>query len=68
MQDIIKDIEVLENAVIAFSEGASDEKYAAMYSLEKLLLAKKDQMREFEADLERQFAAMEQAEINAGRF
>lgn len=49
MNEVVNDIEVLENALIAFSEGASDEKYAAIYSLEKLLLAKKDSLREFEA-------------------
>ena len=49
MNDVVRDIEVIENALIAFSEGASDEKYAAMYSLEKLLLEKKDVMSEFEA-------------------
>lgn len=49
MTEVAYDIEVLENALIAFSEGASDEKYAAMYSLEKLLLAKKDSLYEFEA-------------------
>jgi hypothetical protein len=49
MTDVAYDISVLENALIAFSEGASDEKYAAIYSLEKLLLAKKDALNEFEA-------------------
>jgi hypothetical protein len=49
MTEVAYDIEVLENALIAFTEGASDEKYAAMYSLEKLLLAKKDALNEFEA-------------------
>lgn len=48
MNELVHDIEVIENAVIAFSEGASDEKYAAIWSLEKLLLEKKDAVREFE--------------------
>jgi|TARA_B100001094_G_C17644609_1_gene536665 hypothetical protein len=48
MVDLLNDIEVLENALIAFNEGASDEKYAAIYSLEKMLLAKKDAVTEFE--------------------
>jgi hypothetical protein len=55
MVDILKDIETLENALIAFQEGASDEKYAAIWSLEKMLLDKKDQVSEFEKDLEDQF-------------
>lgn len=50
MNDILKDIEVIENALIAFSEGASDEKYSAMYSLEKLLLEKKTIVSDFEAE------------------
>jgi hypothetical protein len=34
MVDLLKDIEVLENALIAFNEGASDEKYAAVHEFE----------------------------------
>ena len=52
MTDIAHDIQVIENALIAINEGASDEKYAALWSLEKLLLAKKDILREFEAQAE----------------
>ena len=55
MNDILKDIEVIENALIAFNEGASDEKYAALYSLEKLLLEKKDIVTKFEAELDADF-------------
>ena len=32
MNDIIEDIEVLQNAIIAFTEGASDEKRTALHS------------------------------------
>jgi hypothetical protein len=49
MTDVLNDIEVIESALIAFNEGASDEKYAAFYSLEKLLLEKKDMVAKFEA-------------------
>lgn len=52
MNEVVNDIVVIENALIAFSEGASDEKYAALYSLEKLLLEKKDVLRQFEATAE----------------
>lgn len=55
MNDILNDIEVIENALIAFNEGASDEKYAALYSLEKLLLEKKDIVTKFEAELDSDF-------------
>ena len=51
MNNELHDIAVLENALIAFAEGASDEKYAAIWSLEKLLLEKKNQVAEFEQQL-----------------
>ena len=44
MVDILHDIDILENAVIAFTEGASDEKRMALYSLEKLIQEKKRQL------------------------
>ena len=52
MTDIFADIETLENALVAFNEGASDEKYAAIYSLERTLINKKDQANEFESEFE----------------
>lgn len=50
MNDILNDIEVIENALINLTEGASDEKYAAIWSLEKLLLEKKDLVAKFEEE------------------
>ena len=50
MVDVIRDIEVLENLVIAMNEGASDEKYAALWAVEKLLIEKKDMLRKFEEE------------------
>ena len=55
MNDVIRDIEVLENLVIAMNEGASDEKYAALWAVEKLLIEKKDAVRQFEFDMEKEF-------------
>lgn len=55
MNDILNDIEVIENALINLTEGASDEKYAAIWSLEKLLLEKKDIVTKFEAELDADF-------------
>lgn len=52
MTDLMVDIEVIENALIALQEGASDEKYAALYALEKLLLEKKDTVSRFEYEME----------------
>ena len=51
MIDILNDIEILEQAVIAFKEGASDEKNIALASLEKLLAEKKAIMVAFEKEM-----------------
>jgi len=48
MTEVAYDISVIEDALIALTEGASDEKYIAIFRLEKLLLAKKDALNEFE--------------------
>jgi len=50
MNELIRDIEILENLVIAMNEGASDEKYAALWAVEKLLIEKKDLVRKFEEE------------------
>jgi len=65
MNDVLYDIEVLENLVIAMNEGASDEKYAALYAVEKLLLEKKDLFRKFESDMKKEFAGDTQEAIAA---
>ena len=65
MNDVLHDIEVLENLVIAMNEGASDEKYAALYAVEKLLLEKKDLFRKFESDMEKEFVGDTQEAIAA---
>ena len=50
MNEIIRDIEVLENLVIAMNEGASDEKRMALWAVEKLLIEKKDLVLNFEQE------------------
>jgi hypothetical protein len=65
MNDVLHDIEVLETLVIAMNEGASDEKYAALYAVEKLLLEKKDLFRKFESDMKKEFAGDTQEAIAA---
>ena len=40
MIDVMQDVEVLENALIALDEGASDEKRSAIYSLQSMLQRK----------------------------
>ena len=51
MIDILNDIETLEQAIIAFNEGASDEKNMALASLEKLLAEKKAIFNAFEKEM-----------------
>ena len=50
MQDILSDIETLESAIIAFTEGASDEKRMAISTLECMLDEKKNSFNQFEAE------------------
>ena len=52
MNDILNDIETLESAVIAFTEGASDEKRSALYSLERLIAEKQKIVNDFESEYE----------------
>lgn len=56
MTELLEDIAVLENLVIAMNEGASDEKYMALHAVETLLLKKKDTFAKFESDMEKEFA------------
>ena len=51
MNDIIKDIEVLQNAIIAFTEGASDEKRTALHSMSVLLAEKQHILDTFEKEM-----------------
>jgi len=48
MNDLIRDIEILESAIIAFTEGASDEKRMSLNSLEGLIAEKKSIVKSFE--------------------
>ena len=50
MNDLIQDIEILEGAVINLTEGASDEKRMAIYSLEHMISKKKEIVEQFEAE------------------
>ncbi len=51
MIDVLNDIEILEQAINAFTHGHSDEKQMAMDSLEKLLAEKKAIMVAFEKEM-----------------
>ena len=50
MNDVLNDIEVLENLVIAMNEGASDEKRGALNAVKSLLDKKKKIIDEFEKE------------------
>jgi hypothetical protein len=51
MNDVLIDMQVLENAIIAFTEGASDEKRMAVDSLTSLLEDKQAIFAQFEAEV-----------------
>ena len=48
MNELLIDIQRLESAVINLTEGASDEKRMAIYSLEDMIAEKKAVVEEFE--------------------
>ena len=50
MNDLIQDIERLESAIINLTEGASDEKRMAIYSLESMIAEKKAVVEQFEKE------------------
>lgn len=56
MLDLLEDIQTLENAVIALTEGASDEKRSALMSLENLIKQKQrivqDAENEYNLDIQ----------------
>tara|TARA_A100001035_G_scaffold246548_1_gene215537 strand:+ start:337 stop:522 length:186 start_codon:yes stop_codon:yes gene_type:complete len=60
MNDLLQDIERLESAVINLTEGASDEKRMAIYSLESMIAEKKAVVEEFE----KEFAPNQQFELD----
>tara|TARA_B100001094_G_scaffold238124_1_gene233474 strand:- start:2369 stop:2551 length:183 start_codon:yes stop_codon:yes gene_type:complete len=52
MNEVLQDIETLESAIINLTEGASDEKRMAVYSLENMIAEKKAMVEKFEIELE----------------
>jgi hypothetical protein len=50
MNDVIRDIDVLKNAIVALCEGASDEKHMAIHSLAKLVEEKEAIVEQFEKE------------------
>jgi hypothetical protein len=50
MNELVKDIQVLEDAVINLTEGASDERRMAIYTLERLIAEKSAIVDQFEME------------------
>ena len=50
MNDLLQDIARLESAIINLTEGASDEKRMAIYSLESMIAEKKAVIEKFETE------------------
>tara|TARA_B110000046_G_scaffold57834_1_gene64748 strand:- start:2723 stop:2908 length:186 start_codon:yes stop_codon:yes gene_type:complete len=50
MNEVLQDIVTLESAIINLTEGASDEKRMAVYSLEHMIEQKKAIVEQFEAE------------------
>ena len=50
MNDVIRDIDVLKNAIIACCEGASDEKHMELHCLTRLVEEKEKIVEEFEKE------------------
>lgn len=48
MNDVIRDVDILKNAIIALEEGASDEKRMALSSLVKLLEEKEQVLKDYD--------------------
>ena len=58
MNDLLIDIQRLESAVINLTEGASDEKRMAIYSLEDMIAEKKAVVEKFEKEMEKERASI----------
>ena len=50
--ETVEEITILENALIALNEGASDEKRMAIEALEGMLLSKMQTLLEYEKDVD----------------
>ena len=58
MNDLLIDIQRLESAVINLTEGASDEKRMAIYSLEDMIAEKKAVVEKFEKEMEKEMGSI----------
>lgn len=51
MNDVIRDIEFLQEVIIAFTEGASDEKRAMVQMIENRIIKMQDELEIFEKEV-----------------
>ena len=58
MNEQLIDIQKLESAVINLTEGASDEKRMAIYSLEDMIAEKKAVVEKFEKEMEKEMESI----------
>ena len=58
MNELLIDIQKLESAVINLTEGASDEKRMAIYSLEDMIAEKKAVVEKFEKEMEKEMQSI----------
>ena len=58
MNELLIDIQKLESAVINLTEGASDEKRMAIYSLEDMIAEKKAGVEKFEKEMEKEMESI----------
>ena len=58
MNELLIDIQRLETAVINLTEGASDEKRSAIWSLEDMISEKKEQFEKLENEMEKEMRSI----------
>jgi hypothetical protein len=58
MNELLIDIKKLESAVINLTEGASDEKRMAIWSLEDMISEKKEQFEKLENEMEKEMGSI----------
>ena len=58
MNELLIDIQKLESAVINLTEGASDEKRMAIWSLEDMISEKKEQFEKLENEMEKEMGSI----------
>ena len=58
MNELLIDIQKLESAVINLTEGATEDKRMAIYSLEDMIAEKKAVVEKFEKEMEKEMESI----------